>query len=326
MDKYFSTLVACPSSWEMVSRPTNPPSNVLIRVRIALAGLCRTDIQAMTGQREVVRGRVLGHEGAGWIESIPLEMAQSAQRAGLAEGDRVAFFPFLPCGHCLACRAGEALGSCLAPSALGLDEDGVFGSYVDLPLSVIFKAPSGLSWEALAYAEPVAAAISVLSVPEALTSARVAVLGSGRIAELTARLLDAWVPDRPVFRIDATQSCDSGSMDVVVETVPTEDALAHAAECLRPGGTLIVKSRPATAVPWPHQTFVLRRLRAVGVSYGSFSEGLAAMASGRLNTDGLFGPRFPWTLAGVNAALVCEQQEDLSRKLFFDIGYPNNKD
>lgn len=68
---------------------------------------------------------------------------------------------------------------------------------------------------------------------------------------------------------------------------------------------------------------VLRRLRAVGVAYGSFAEGLAAMASGRLATSSLFGPRFPWTFEGVCAALDRERQGETSGKLFFAIGVPS---
>ncbi len=313
-------LVARPPGWALCPRSA-PPRPDRVRVRIALAGLCRTDIQAMTGLRSVPWDRVLGHEAAGWVECIPVSLAAPARAMGLSEGARVAFFPFLPCGRCPACIAQEPLGHCHAPSALGLDEDGAFAPFVDVPLAVLAPAPASLSWEALAYAEPVAAALSVLTVPEALTAERVAVLGEGRIADLTARVLDAWVPGRPVQRLTVA-SVPPEPLDVVIETVPTEKALHQAATWLRPGGLLVIKSRPALAVPWPHQAMVLRRLRAVGVAYGSFAEGLAAMASGRLATSSLFGPRFPWTVEGVCAALDQERQGETSGKLFFAIGVP----
>lgn len=105
----------------------------------SLAGLCRTDVQAMTGQRTVAHGRVLGHEAAGWLSHIPESLkAVAALRVSIWV---IAWrsFPF-----CLAVAAKPVSGrgfwdTVHAPRALGLDEDGAFAGCVDVPLNVVFS-------------------------------------------------------------------------------------------------------------------------------------------------------------------------------------------
>lgn len=302
---------------------SKPAREDRVRVKVAMAGLCRTDIQAMRRERVVAPGLVLGHEAAGNIEQIPADLLSRALERGLAVGDRVAFFPFLPCGKCSHCESGGPIEQCHAPSAIGLDEDGAFAPFVDLPLSVIFKAPPELSWKHLAYAEPVSASMAVIDVPELINGARVGVLGTGRIAQLTLAVLNAY-RSTPAEHLDPNAQWHDGEFAAIVETRATEDLMRRAARALRPGGTLVVKSRPSSAVPWPHQDIVLRRLRVIGAPYGKFQAGLDAMASGKLNVDHMLGPAFALTHEGIEEALALEDAGDeMHGKLFFDIADSN---
>jgi len=67
-------------------------------VRVTAVGICGSDLHWWTegaiGDATLARPLVLGHEGAGVIESGP--------RAG----ERVAIDPAITCGTCRACRAG----------------------------------------------------------------------------------------------------------------------------------------------------------------------------------------------------------------------------
>lgn len=290
-----------------------------VRVKVAMAGLCRTDIQAMRGERHLPNGRILGHEAAGWIEEIPPALSALAKSRGLSKGSIVAFFPFLPCGKCPSCAERGPVEECHAPSAIGLDEDGAFAPYVDLPLEVLFFAPPNLSFRHLAYAEPVSAAMAVATVPALLGAERVGVAGTGRIAQLTLAALDAHRV-HPAEHLDPAQPWKPGSFDAIVETRATEEIIGRAVQALRPGGTLVVKSRPAAPVPWPHQDIVLRRIQVIGAPYGSFQSGLGAMASGKLNVDHMLGPVFPLNQEGIESALHLEGAGDETHgKLFFEI-------
>ena len=71
-------------------------------VRIAGAGVCRTDLHLVEGVfKEGMADKMpftLGHENAGWIEEVGSGVPD------LARGDPVILHPQPSCGLCLACR------------------------------------------------------------------------------------------------------------------------------------------------------------------------------------------------------------------------------
>jgi Zn-dependent alcohol dehydrogenase len=79
-----------------------PPRRGEVLVRVVAAGVCHSDVRLADGV--LGDGRwpiVLGHEGAGVIESVGEDVR------GLGPGDDVAFCFVPPCGACGACRAGH---------------------------------------------------------------------------------------------------------------------------------------------------------------------------------------------------------------------------
>ena len=72
-----------------------------VRVRLAAAGVCHSDLSFVTG---ILPGRlpcVLGHEGAGVVEEVGEGVAH------LAPGDKVVLSWVTPCGACFYCRLGK---------------------------------------------------------------------------------------------------------------------------------------------------------------------------------------------------------------------------
>jgi S-(hydroxymethyl)glutathione dehydrogenase/alcohol dehydrogenase len=79
-----------------------PPGPGQVRVRLAAAGVCHSDLHLADGQ--LGDGRwptVLGHEGAGIVDAIGDGVDQ------LSPGDHVALAMIVPCGSCAACRRGD---------------------------------------------------------------------------------------------------------------------------------------------------------------------------------------------------------------------------
>ncbi len=79
-----------------------PPGPGEVRVRVAAAGVCHSDVHLADGL--LGDGRwpmVLGHEGAGVVEAVGDGVA------GLAPGDRIVFCMVASCGECEPCRAGR---------------------------------------------------------------------------------------------------------------------------------------------------------------------------------------------------------------------------
>ena len=79
-----------------------PPKADEVLVRVAAAGVCRSDLHFADGALGAGRWpMVLGHEGAGVVEEV------GANVTHVVPGDRVAFCFVPPCGGCPPCRAGR---------------------------------------------------------------------------------------------------------------------------------------------------------------------------------------------------------------------------
>lgn len=79
----------------------DPPSAGEVEVRMAATGVCHSDLSVIDGTLPFPLPLVLGHEGAGVVESV------GAGVVDLAPGDPVVL-SFIPvCGRCAFCRRGE---------------------------------------------------------------------------------------------------------------------------------------------------------------------------------------------------------------------------
>jgi S-(hydroxymethyl)glutathione dehydrogenase/alcohol dehydrogenase len=79
-----------------------PPRTGEVRVRVAAAGVCHSDLHLVDGALGPGRWPLVpGHEGAGVVEAVGDGVTH------LAPGDPVVFSLVSPCGACSACRAGR---------------------------------------------------------------------------------------------------------------------------------------------------------------------------------------------------------------------------
>ena len=85
-----------------------------VRIRMAAAGVCHSDLHVRDGAWEREGPIVLGHEGSGWIEA--LGDGVTAAFPGLRVGGLVALAWLIPCGRCRACRAGRVWSCSASPS------------------------------------------------------------------------------------------------------------------------------------------------------------------------------------------------------------------
>jgi alcohol dehydrogenase len=120
----------------IVDCPTPRGSEVL--VRIERCGVCHSDLHLQDGyfalggdkRLDITKDRplpfTLGHEIAGVIESA------GPDADGATIGRRVAVYPWIGCGTCAACRAGEE-NLCSNHRHLGISADGGFASHVLIP-------------------------------------------------------------------------------------------------------------------------------------------------------------------------------------------------
>src|SRR4051812_30049243 len=79
-----------------------------VRLRVAFAGVCRTDLFVADGLLPSRDPVILGHELSGVVDA-------AGPAAGFSPGERVTVAPLLLCGRCERCRTGA---SCRAPEML----------------------------------------------------------------------------------------------------------------------------------------------------------------------------------------------------------------
>ena len=148
-----------------------------LRVRVAHAGICGTDLRIFRGTKKVNGPRIIGHEFAGTVSEVGAEVV------GHAVGNRVVVYPIISCGHCYACLAGRK-NICVNRTTFGYQLDGGFAEYVRVPATAlaagnVLAVPRGVSDVAAGASEPATAALQGIMRAGDLSGKSVLVMGGG---------------------------------------------------------------------------------------------------------------------------------------------------
>jgi Zn-dependent alcohol dehydrogenase len=229
-------------------------------VRIDATGVCHSDLHIIQedgwGHALPV---LLGHEGAGTIESVGDGVD------GLAEGDRVVLGWHTACGACAACERGLPRQCKKPPSATGrlhradgtvlspVLRTGTFATRTVVPAVAAVKIPDELPVEqaCLIGCAVATGVMSVLEVAHVWEGARVCVIGCGavglsviqgaRIAgarEIRAIDLDAQKLEQATH-FGATHT-EPGPVDFVFDVVGRSQTFEQALRMLASGGTVVL--------------------------------------------------------------------------------------
>ena len=250
--------------------PRPEPQGTEVRIAVAGAGVCRTDLHIVDGiQRRVHLPLTLGHEVAGHVDSTGPDAVRLLRRMRIAIGDPVIVFGGWGCGACPTCLGGDEQ-LCDASAAPGFQLDGGYAEAMLVPhprhlvrlrqLDPARAAPladAGVTpYRAVRRAEP-------WLVP----GARVLVIGAGALGQLALQLLRL-LPRRGHELLVAVRELDpnrleraaelradigllavepeltieglGGRASVVLDFVGSDDSLAHAAEVVAPAGVIVV--------------------------------------------------------------------------------------
>jgi threonine 3-dehydrogenase len=155
--------------------PTCGPGELLLKVK--RAGVCGTDLHIVEWDRWS-QGRLkppvtLGHEFVGEI----IERGAGVTQFEL--GERVSCESHIVCGHCVACRTGNA-HVCPNTRILGVDVNGGFAEMVAVPAANAWRAPANISIDAAAVMEPLGNAVHT-AFAGPLSGCNIAVTGCGPI-------------------------------------------------------------------------------------------------------------------------------------------------
>jgi NAD+-dependent secondary alcohol dehydrogenase Adh1 len=163
-------------------------------VRIGAAGLCRTDLHIQEGQWAEKSGVRLpytpGHENAGWVHEVGSAVTH------VAVGDTVIVHPFISCGLCPPCRAGDDM-HCLSGSFPGINRDGGFADFLLTSARSVVKLDASLQPKdiaALADAGLTAIHAVKKAIPVLGPGTRVVVIGAGGLGHIGIQCLRVMTP------------------------------------------------------------------------------------------------------------------------------------
>ena len=253
----------------------------------------------------------------------------------------------IACGWCPQCRRGRPL-LCERLEAVGITRPGGFAEQVAVPFERVLPV-AGLPHEAAVLVEPTACAVHGLEVAAVRPGSSALVLGAGPTGLLLAQLLarggaaSVTVAASTAFKleraealgVDDTLLMDRGDLpssvaalrarrpdgyDVVVEATGATDVGQVCVPLTRSGGTVVVYGVTDPDERWSVSPFELfsREITVRGsfAQIDAFPAAIAALASGRVRTDGLITHRF--ALADHADALEALRSDPTAHKVVID--------
>jgi len=119
-----------------VKMPEINSSNEII-IKVAGAGICRTDIHEMEGnlKERTKLPLILGHENTGYVYKVGSGINT------IKIGDPVILFPYITCGKCEECRKGNDMFCTDNPYMPGIDANGGYAEYLKTNIRTVVKLP-----------------------------------------------------------------------------------------------------------------------------------------------------------------------------------------
>jgi D-arabinose 1-dehydrogenase-like Zn-dependent alcohol dehydrogenase len=268
-------------------------------VRIAGAGVCRTDLHILDGAAPLQPAPpppfTLGHENTGWIEAVGPAVTT------VSVGDPVILHPAVTCGLCLACRKGEDM-YCLHTRFPGVDgSDGGYAQFLRTSVRAVVPLAKGVPpapQAPLADAGITAYHAVRRILPELSPGSIVAVLGIGGLGHIGVQLVRSISPARvfaldvaperlefatrlgaertfspadPGFPANLMQTTGGEGVDVVLDFVGEQNSPTVALSILRRGGTYSIVGYGGT-LSVPTVALITREIRILGNFVGNYRD------------------------------------------------------
>jgi alcohol dehydrogenase len=302
------TIVDCPQ-----------PQGSEVLVRIERCGVCHSDLHLQDGYFSLGDGKkldittnrtlplTLGHEIAGVVEAA----GPAAQDT--APGRKVVVFPWIGCGQCPVCQAGDE-NLCEKPRSLGVWTDGGFASHVMVPhprylldydplpagLAATYMCSGVTAYSALkhlgekAQRGPVllvgmgGVGLMGLSIARAMLAHApiVADIDPGkREAALAAGAAAAYDPNDPAARKELLAA--NGSVHAACDFVGSDKSLLFAVGVLARGGKIVAVGLLGGTFAIPATHFPMKAMTIQGSITGNLADTQEMMALARA---GKFAP------------------------------------
>jgi len=161
---------------------TRSPGPGEVKVEVAAAGVCGTDLHILDGEWPTNPPVVMGHELSGRVVELGEGVAGSWLGAGVVSE------VLITDGTCEFCLRGMR-NMCAERRAIGRQSDGAFTRFVVVPEVNLHRVPDNLDLVEAALAEPLACVLGALMDPPVIAPGdRVLVTGPGTIGLLAAQV------------------------------------------------------------------------------------------------------------------------------------------
>lgn len=279
---------------QLIQRAVPRPGPGQVRLRVAVCGVCRTDLHLAEGDLAPhFAGAIPGHEVVGYVD----ERGEGATRYDV--GDRVgAAWLASTCGECRFCRRGDE-NLCVDPRFTGWDVDGGFAEFMVADERFVYSLPTTFDDEAVS---PLLCAGIIgyrsLRRSELRTHGRLGLYGFGGSAHLTAQValaegatvhvITRSSKDQALARALGVASVGGARdrppelLDAAIIFAPVGTLVPDALAALDRGGTLAIAGIHLSDIPalnYAEHLFQERTLRSVTANTRSDGEEFLALAS-----------------------------------------------
>jgi len=295
-----------------VDLPTPEPSGTQVLIKVKAAGVCHSDIHIWEGGYDLGHGRkplslkdrgvslprTMGHETVGEVVAFGPDVKES-DKGELKIGDIALAYPWLGCGKCPTCLAGDENMCAIKPNALGVYCDGGYADHMIVPHPKYLIDLNGLDpVTAAPYACSGVTTYSALKKVESAFDSPIVIFGAGGLGLMALALLKAMggkgaiVVDIDAKKREAAEK--AGALATVDGKAP--DALAQltkqagepiravidlvgnastsqlAFDCLGKGGKLVIVGLFGGGAPWALPLIPMRAITIQGSYVGNLRE------------------------------------------------------
>ncbi|MBV9449276.1 MAG: alcohol dehydrogenase catalytic domain-containing protein [Streptosporangiaceae bacterium] len=324
------------SPGEMVVEDVSGPGRARaghVIVRPEAVGICGSDFHLFSGDLGALSGRrdyyprVQGHEVSAIIEDPGDSAGQDSagQDSAVTQGDRVAIWPLIPCGHCYPCRQDRP-NVCVSFRLLGMHLDGGLQERLEIPAGLVFKA-GDLDPDSTCFVEPASVAVHALKRARLQPGEQVVVFGAGPIGLATlvaavhqgARVLSVdpvasrrdlakrlgaeavtWIPQAGQLTELTRDWTDGEGPPLVVETSGEAGVLPQAMDTVSQAGRVVVVGMSSGTAPVRTGAFPEKEIDVIGSSCATakdFRDAISLVAANRAANGtamaALFSHHFP---------------------------------
>lgn len=267
-------------------------------IRVLRAGICNTDLELLRGYYPYAG--IPGHEFVGIVEQGPDPLL----------GQRVVGEINAACGQCRFCQQGLPT-HCENRTVLGIvNRNGAFAEYLTLPVANLHPVPDQVPTDVATFTEPLAAALEIQQQVAIDSTAKVVVVGDGKLGQLVAQTLaltgcDLLVVGRHAaklahleergIRVGFADAVVDRAFDLSVDCTGNPAGFAIARRALRPRGTLVLKSTYAGQLTFDASALVVDEITLIGSRCGPFNPALELLRTGQVNVLPLIQARYPLT-------------------------------